>query len=406
MLRRLSKDLAVVPVRDALAAWMHASYFVVLLTTGCAKDETDANAVDVNATTSDTGTGSAAPTTPVSSTPVTSTPPPGSTSGGPGPATMPPTPTPPTPTLTPTNTATAVPPTASASGGSGGMGVESSGGGAGEAAGGGPGASGASAGGGGGMTSGGGQVGTSGAAGMDTNADAGSGGQGSDPGFQPCPTDGDPCAILPLGDSITEGYGSSGGGYRVQLFRDALDNSKNITFVGSLMNGPGDVDGETFPKSHEGHGGYTIDSDGSHSGISGQITDQALSMYSPNIVLLMIGTNDLNGNVDVNNAPNRLGTLIDDILTRAPNSLLVVASVIPMQNGNNDKVQPYNATIPEMVAERAAEGKHVIAVDNWAAFTADPNYTSVWMSDTLHPNDAGYAVLGSSFYDAIAAYLP
>jgi lysophospholipase L1-like esterase len=192
----------------------------------------------------------------------------------------------------------------------------------------------------------------------------------------------------------------------VQLFRDALENGKNITFVGALMNGPNDVDGEPFPKRHEGHGGYTIDSDGGHSGISGQITDQALSMYSPNIVLLMIGTNDLNGNVDVNNAPNRLGNLIDDILTQAPNSLLVVASIIPMVNGNNNKVQPYNATIPEMVAERAAEGKHVIAVDNWAAFTADPNYSSVWMGDTLHPNNAGYAVLGSSFYDAIAAYLP
>ncbi len=111
------------------------------------------------------------------------------------------------------------------------------------------------------------------------------------------------------------------------------------------MNGPNDVDGEPFPKRHEGHGGYTIDSDGSHSGISGQITDQGLSMYSPNIVLLMIGTNDLNGNVDVNNAPNRLGNLMDDILTQAPNALLVVASVIPMENGNGNKVAPYNATV-------------------------------------------------------------
>lgn len=257
---------------------------------------------------------------------------------------------------------------------------------------------------GGGGTTGGGPSGSSGAGGMDTSADGGSGGEGSDPGFAPCPTDGDPCAILPLGDSITEGFGSSGGGYRVQLFRDAVEDGKNITFVGSLMNGPNNV--PDFPKSHEGHGGYTIDSDGGHSGISGQITDNALSMYSPNIVLLMIGTNDLNGNVDVNNAPNRLGNLMDDILTQAPDALLVVATIIPMENGNGNKVEPYNATIPQLVADRAAEGKHVIAVDNWAAFTANANYSSAWMGDMLHPNDAGYAVLGSAFYDAIAAYLP
>lgn len=87
-----------------------------------------------------------------------------------------------------------------------------------------------------------------------------------------------------------------------------------------------------FPKKHEGHGGYTIDSDSGHSGISGAITEQALANYHPNIVLLMIGTNDINGNVDVANAPKRLGKLIDDISTRSPNALLVVATIIPIAN--------------------------------------------------------------------------
>jgi len=78
----------------------------------------------------------------------------------------------------------------------------------------------------------------------------------------------------------TEGFGSSGGGYRVELFRQALQNSKNISFVGSLENGASTVQNQTFPKKHEVHGGYTIDSDTGHSGISGSITAQALANYT------------------------------------------------------------------------------------------------------------------------------
>jgi lysophospholipase L1-like esterase len=226
----------------------------------------------------------------------------------------------------------------------------------------------------------------------------------------PCPTTaGTACAVLPLGDSITEGYGSTspGGGYRVELFRQAVNAGKNITFVGSLTNGPTTVANRAFPRQHEGHGGYTIDSGTGHSGISGQITDSAISNYHPHIVLLMIGTNDINGNIDVANAPTRLGNLINEITTDAPAALVVVASIIPIDNsGTNPRVQTYNAAIPGVVSKAAAAGKHVIFLDNYAAFSRDPNYRTTLMYDYLHPNDAGYVVLGQSFYGAISAVLP
>ncbi len=216
-----------------------------------------------------------------------------------------------------------------------------------------------------------------------------------------------PCGVLPLGDSITEGFGSSGGGYRVELFRRAIAGGKNITFVGTLQNGPNEVDGKPFPRKHEGHGGYTIDTDSGHSGISGQITSQALATGA-HIVLLMIGTNDINGNVDVNNAPTRLGKLIDDITMRAPNALVVVATIIPIANnqGANQKVMAYNGKLPELVNMRAAAGKHVVLLDNYGLFAANPNYASAWMGDNLHPNNTGYAELGKAFYGAIESALP
>ena len=230
-------------------------------------------------------------------------------------------------------------------------------------------------------------------------------------GFMPCPTAaGTACAILPLGDSITEGYLPTGGlgGYRVELFSQAVLAGKNITFVGSLTsaNAPSTVQNRTFPKKHEGHDGYTIDTGTGTSGISGSITDQAIANYHPSIVLLMIGTNDVNGNIDVANAPTRLGKLIDEITTDSPSALVVVASIIPIARGNNSKAMAYNAAIPGLVSTRAAAGKHVIFVDNYAAFAKDPNYQTSEMSNYLHPNTAGYAILGDSFYGAIGAYLP
>jgi lysophospholipase L1-like esterase len=225
--------------------------------------------------------------------------------------------------------------------------------------------------------------------------------------YNPCSA-GTACKVLPLGDSITEGCCTAPmGGYRIELFRQAVTDNKNITFVGSLTNGPTTVANKTFPQKHEGHGGYTIDSGTGHSGISGQITDNALSSYSPNIVLLMIGTNDINGNIDQANAPTRLGTLMDDILTRAPTALLVVASIIPSKtDGTNTNFQKYNAAIPGLVDTRAKAGKHVVFLDNYKAFSQNSNYKTALMSDNLHPNDAGYVVLGQSFYGVVGGLLP
>jgi lysophospholipase L1-like esterase len=120
----------------------------------------------------------------------------------------------------------------------------------------------------------------------------------------------------------------------------------------------------------------------------------------------MIGTNDINGNGDVANAPMRLGRLIDDIVMRLPDALVVVATIIPIANdGTNQRVVTYNGAIPGLVSSRAAAGKHVVLLDNYAVFSKDPNFKTALMGDYLHPNNAGYAVLGRAFYDIIAPAL-
>ena len=215
---------------------------------------------------------------------------------------------------------------------------------------------------------------------------------------------------MPLGDSITDGY-TVLGGYRIELFRQTLMNSEMVTFVGRNLNGPTTVtvSGQTtnFPRNHEGYNGYTISGGGSSNGISPPITDQALMMFKPHIVLLAIGTNDVNMNVDVANAPTRLGGLLDRITTDSPNALLVVAKIIPTRvDATNTKIQTYNNAIPGLIQSRAAAGKHILMVDMYAAFTANANYKTALLADDLHPNAAGYLVMAQTWYTAIQSYLP
>jgi lysophospholipase L1-like esterase len=225
--------------------------------------------------------------------------------------------------------------------------------------------------------------------------------------FNPCPATG-ACLIMPLGDSITDGVGSTspGGGYRVPLFQTAVTAGRNIRFVGRNLNGPTMVGGRDFPRNHEGYSGYTIDPGGGRQGISPLVT-AALTMFRPHIVLLMIGTNDVNISLDLANAPTRLRSLLERITTEAPNALLVVAQLVPTTNdGINGRVMTYNNAIPNLVQQLANAGKHVVMVNMYGAFTANSSYKTALMADTLHPNNAGYAVMAQTWYQAIGGHLP
>jgi lysophospholipase L1-like esterase len=218
---------------------------------------------------------------------------------------------------------------------------------------------------------------------------------GGDPAsYQPCPATGD-CRILPLGDSITDGVNPQPGGYRIELFRKAVAAGQHVTFVGSLSNGPPTVDGATFPRSHEGHSGWRIEQ------IAGLVPTPSLST-PPHIVLLMAGTNDFLQNYSVSTAPQRLEALLDKLLAGAPNALIVVAQLTPLAGGSaygEAGVQSYNAALPGIVNARAAQGKHVVLVDQHTGFPASE------LADGIHPNPAGYARMAGVWYGAIGSRL-
>jgi hypothetical protein len=230
-------------------------------------------------------------------------------------------------------------------------------------------------------------VGGGGAAAGGGSGGGGTSSSGGASGFQPCPA-AEVCKILPLGDSITDGIGFSGG-YRVELFNKATMDGHDITFVGGSMNGPSMVAGKTFPKSHEGHSGWTI------SQIDGITPAPALDP-KPHIVLLHIGTNDMYQMPT--GAPDRLGTLIEQIVTTLPDALLVVSNIIPFPQGAS-AVTTYNAAVPGIVNTRISAGKHIILVDQFKDFPTSE------LGDGVHPNQAGYARMAGVWYAAIESYL-
>ncbi len=235
-----------------------------------------------------------------------------------------------------------------------------------------------------------------------TNASGGTGGapagnnSGGGPAlnFNPCPPQGQPCVLVPYGDSITDGYSATdAGGYRSKLFHLAIMNGKSITFAGSGDGGPATVDGQPFPAAHEGHSGQGI-------GDLLTISQTYLSSLNPNIILLMIGTNDLGGD----NLDAQLGGLLDATFKAVPTALVVVAQ-ITAQRGDNTGVTQYNALIPAVVQARASTGKHVVMVDMYSAFTSNANYETEYLVDYAHPTDAGYAVMANVWYQAIGSLL-
>src|SRR5256714_1967440 len=194
-----------------------------------------------------------------------------------------------------------------------------------------------------------------------------------------------PLRLMPLGDSITWGYGSStGNGYRGPLWNQLAADGHPLDFVGTLQNGP------MSDPDNEGHQGYRIDQ-------VAALADAALTRYRPNVVTLEIGTNALAGSYQTSTAADRLRSLVNQITADVPDATVLVASLIVSTSGSEEQYRAaYNQAIPQIVSDAQAAGKHVGYVDMSSLTTAD-------LVDALHPNDTGYPKMADAFHRGIQA---
>lgn len=196
----------------------------------------------------------------------------------------------------------------------------------------------------------------------------------------------EPFKIMPLGDSNTKGWGSWDlGAYRDDLWELFENSNSNVDFVGSHATGP-----EGFDRDNSGYSGWRIrDID---SAVDGWLNDA-----QPDMVLLMIGTNDILRDDNISQAPSRFNNLIDNITNQLPDTQVLVGSIPPISRSEEQKQEAikFNSHLPGIIESKAVQGKNVSYVDINSELTPDDLY------DGIHLTVEGYSKIADSWYDAI-----
>lgn len=238
--------------------------------------------------------------------------------------------------------------------------------------------------------------GDDGSTGTDDTTGAGDGdsttGDGDDTTGEPDPPMGT-LRILPLGDSLTLGFGTAGAGagseigYRKRLGERLAADGIDFDFVGSQSNGSS----ELSDKDHEGYNGYAVPQ-------VAEVAAVAVPEFEPDVVLLMAGTNDQIVFVPPTQPPadaaNDMESLLEQIHTDAPNAQIILAQIIPL-TFNDEGVKEYNALLPAIVERQRAAGVAVRLVDMYKIGRENLS------ADGIHPTQAGYDLLADIWYPAL-----
>ena len=226
-------------------------------------------------------------------------------------------------------------------------------------------------------------------------------------------------AIWFIGDSITQsnadGDGSSSP--RKSLYDLLTANSINFTYTGhhtANVDGLPSTGGNAATNLYHYHTGISGSVIGNNTtnpfrhgitqGVPSYWTQGRLATVKPNIILIMLGTNDTNADIDVANAPTRISTLINTIMNQpnVGNPVFFVAAIPPNRIDfptRNNRVLAFNAALPDIIDAQRDMGRDVYYVDNYT--TINDNYASAMRGDNLHPNTTGNNLMAQQWYNAL-----
>ena len=225
-----------------------------------------------------------------------------------------------------------------------------------------------------------------------------------------------PVKIMAIGDSITDDC-EYNGAWRAYL-QPLLDNSGYpFTFVGrnhSTASPP------AFTKTaHEGYCGAVIAPPGvltysvySYAGTNVDlqyIVPDSLAANTPDLILLLIGANDIGRGRDPGQvASNDMPRLLDIIFSNAPNANVICAKITSLDNAMvgglnygqySANVYKYNAYLQAVVNQRRALGQNVFLADMFSVV----NPATMFSSDHLHPNPLGLQAIAQEWFTRIQA---
>lgn len=213
--------------------------------------------------------------------------------------------------------------------------------------------------------------------------------------------------ILPLGDSITKGSTQTPEEakhptYRYWLWNDLVHNGFDIDFVGS-WNKPNFTD-VSFDQDNEGHGGFTTDyllhglpDDTWEPGYLAEW----IQGYDFDMVLLMVGTNDVLRSVPTNETVVNIEKIITVLRQKNPRAMIFL-STIPPATYYRQPLIDLNQEILFIADRTTTPESPVILVDQFYGYDGvednqPPGY--------VHPDESGEKKIAKNWYDAITPYL-
>ncbi len=200
----------------------------------------------------------------------------------------------------------------------------------------------------------------------------------------------DPVRIMPLGDSITQGYietldTSEFYGYRGHLWYMLQDVSYEADFVGSQI--AGEAVEPAFDADHEGYFGWM-----SHD--IANMTYASLIQNPADIVLLHIGTND----VPIGPSTDGVVQILDQIdrYERDSGQTVKVFVAMIIEQADYDVAQ-FNENLAATIGTRIKYGDNLTLVNMYT----DAGITINDYSDEIHPNGSGYSKMAAVWFNAI-----
>jgi lysophospholipase L1-like esterase len=158
----------------------------------------------------------------------------------------------------------------------------------------------------------------------------------------------------------------------------------DVDFVGSLeTNHGGPPPDPDFDLDHEGHWGWRADEIINGRPGEGKLADW-LDEYTPDIVLLHLGTNDALQGQSPFDTVEELEEIIAILRADNPNVTILLAKLIPSCHPDAINIIALNLLIPLIAEEHDTPESPVILVDQTLGFNAMAH-----TYDCIHPNETG-----------------
>jgi len=203
--------------------------------------------------------------------------------------------------------------------------------------------------------------------------------------------------ILFLGDSITHGR-LDRQSYRYPLWKLLALHGHSFEFVGSqTSNHDGNpvfpsLNGLSFNNRHEGHYGWRAD----------QILEALpswLSSYTPDIVILQIGSNDVGAGDSVVQISSEVSMIIARLRQANPLVAILLTNGTPTTGSRRIGHAAMKNEYVRIAARENTQVSKVYLIDTFSGFN------SFFLADGIHPNERGESYIASRIYPILMSAL-